>query len=498
MTTTSSTLPAKTAKKKELINIENILSMFQKPLAYKGLYGFHKYWGKKPVECLTLLIQAFSKKGDLVVDPFLGSGIIAREAVDLGRRFIGCDINPIAIELSSLMLSVPNGLEFDQAYKKIEENVRTKIEESYLTSDNEVATHYLWNENNIDSVWVMKRGNGRKVMKPNEHDIQLLAKFCQYTPKNLREIKLFDNSRINAKPHLTINDFFTGRALHNIDLLLDEINAMEDSNLKRSLLLCLTSGIGQMSKMVFAIKGRGKTTGIVSNKIEVGSWVIGLWRPKEHFEINVWNCFSNKAKILSKALISFNEANYSLLDSVQDVLRGNAPVAIKQMDAIEVMNQLDNSSVQLLVTDPPHSDRMPYLELSEIWNAIIKKVGDYEKEIVISNAKERTKNTKNYTDVMRNFFDLSAEKMCDGGIIAFMYNSTDDESWEALELKGHPSIRYVGCFPMKYSANSVVQDNRANSMKSDYVLIYQKGDQIKASDLFDLALLPEWTNQFPC
>lgn len=40
------------------------------------------------------LIERFTAPGDLVVDPFLGSGTTAIAARDLGRRFVGCDVDP--------------------------------------------------------------------------------------------------------------------------------------------------------------------------------------------------------------------------------------------------------------------------------------------------------------------------------------------------------------------------------------------------------------------
>ncbi len=49
-----------------------------------------------------------------------------------------------------------------------------------------------------------------------------------------------------------------------------------------------------MNNMVFVINRNGKR--------EVGIWVIVFWLPKEHFYINVWNCFINKAKKLLKNL----------------------------------------------------------------------------------------------------------------------------------------------------------------------------------------------------
>ena len=78
------------------------------PAAYRGLYAFHKYWGKKPAEPMRYLIQHLCPEGGLVVDPFLGSGVSALEAVQLKRRFVGMDINPAAVRLARLLVSPPS------------------------------------------------------------------------------------------------------------------------------------------------------------------------------------------------------------------------------------------------------------------------------------------------------------------------------------------------------------------------------------------------------
>jgi len=43
-------------------------------------------------------VERLTEPGSLVVDPFLGSGTTAAVAKKLGRRFIGCDVDPLAVQ----------------------------------------------------------------------------------------------------------------------------------------------------------------------------------------------------------------------------------------------------------------------------------------------------------------------------------------------------------------------------------------------------------------
>lgn len=49
---------------------------------------------EKPVDLMEQLIEPLTSAGDLVCDPFLGSGSAGRAAVRLGRRFVGMDTDP--------------------------------------------------------------------------------------------------------------------------------------------------------------------------------------------------------------------------------------------------------------------------------------------------------------------------------------------------------------------------------------------------------------------
>jgi DNA methylase len=56
-----------------------------------GAGAFHPT--QKPLALMEWLVKTYSNRGDLVVDPFLGSGTTAAACAMHGRRFYGCETN---------------------------------------------------------------------------------------------------------------------------------------------------------------------------------------------------------------------------------------------------------------------------------------------------------------------------------------------------------------------------------------------------------------------
>lgn len=63
------------------------------------------YPSQKPETLLERVILASSNEGDLVADFFCGSGTTLAVAKRLGRRCLGCDIHPAAVEIARARLS---------------------------------------------------------------------------------------------------------------------------------------------------------------------------------------------------------------------------------------------------------------------------------------------------------------------------------------------------------------------------------------------------------
>ncbi len=100
---------AKNPKSKHKFNYQDMKAMnggkqmtsvwtIEAPRKQEKLFGKHPT--QKPLALLNLILQAASDPGDLVLDPFCGSGTTGLAAAALGRRFMGIESDPAYVDLS--------------------------------------------------------------------------------------------------------------------------------------------------------------------------------------------------------------------------------------------------------------------------------------------------------------------------------------------------------------------------------------------------------------
>jgi len=131
----------------------------------RPIYHIHKWWATRLGSVFRgITLGALSKPetdiwkqfynthnltGKIVLDPFMGSGTTLGEAVKLGAKAIGCDINPISTFLvRQAFTSVPEA-HLRAAFKKLEHDVAKKIRYYYQTRDPKTGEvipvlYYFW------------------------------------------------------------------------------------------------------------------------------------------------------------------------------------------------------------------------------------------------------------------------------------------------------------------------------------------------------------------
>jgi len=199
------------------------------------------------------------------------------------------------------------------------------------------------------------------------------------------------------------------------------------------------------------------------------------------------------------------------------------------LDDATVLGKLDSGEkFNLIVTDPPYYDDVPYAELSDfyyVWlkralsdvedvrlvprflpEAFFEKIGDswievstqWEKYALseVSLNPPRLGATADYEDGVRHFQNLlnasfvtMASKLEDDGLLVTYYAHTDPDAWKALLEAGWEAagLKVTNAFPLTTeSAQSVVKRGKL-SMDTSIVVVWRKGSEgvVEAPQLYN-------------
>lgn len=123
----------------------------------------HKWWARRLGSVFRgLIIGGFEKpsadffdkyyastsyKGKVVFDPFMGSGTTVHEAIKLGAKAIGSDINPVASAIVRAAADTYSREDVVRVFKQIEANCRDKIRKYYtgtFQGEKVDVLYYFW------------------------------------------------------------------------------------------------------------------------------------------------------------------------------------------------------------------------------------------------------------------------------------------------------------------------------------------------------------------
>ncbi len=98
-----------------------------------AIYNMHTYWSKKPHDAIRQYIRHYTKPGDIVLDPFCGSGGTALAALMEGRKAIAIDRSPAATFITKNYCTPVDVDELQAAFEELKEKVKPEIDWLYET-----------------------------------------------------------------------------------------------------------------------------------------------------------------------------------------------------------------------------------------------------------------------------------------------------------------------------------------------------------------------------
>src|ERR1039457_3726439 len=140
-------------------------------------YGVHPYFTRRPANVVRDYVERYSEAGDVVLDPFGGTGVTAIEAFLLGRCAIQNDLNPfanfIARNIADTTLASTAGLR--QAFERVAQSCSRDVHD--IEKDEADARQ-----------WLKKLPLPENIRLPRNSDAEFFNEM--FTPRQLAGVAL--------------------------------------------------------------------------------------------------------------------------------------------------------------------------------------------------------------------------------------------------------------------------------------------------------------------
>ena len=439
--------------------LDNINSEKKYNKEFSKLYKLHKYWARKPWYIVDEFIDKYSQVGEIIMDPFCGSGCTGVEAICYGRDFIGYDLNPTAIAISNATLKNDVNIEELKAdFERIKSNCKEEILSLYKTEDlcekckePLYIKYQLMGPKYRDKEMVAlycPKCSGDKILKKreiSEADRKLIEKINnikinKWYPDN-EFPKKFYKDRFSYKGISKVSDMYTKRNLYALSIIFDEINKIQNKN-KELLLIAFSNTVLHSSKL----KGENVRPLGVNN----------YWIPDDYIEENVWFRFENRVKNLIDSKIKLNE-------KIKNVGVTTGKYNVKKKSALSLK---EKECIDYIFTDPPYGDAIQYSELSFIWNSWFKEVYEIEEEIIINPV--QNKGNEEFNNLLFKSLDNIYSALKNEKFFTLCFQNKNYAIWEDI-------INY--CKKLGFSLYEIgIYDTFGNSFNKNWAKFSPKAD----------------------
>ncbi|MGI6031359.1 MAG: DNA methyltransferase [Eubacteriales bacterium] len=389
-------------------------------------YRMHKYFARRPYNVFQHLLKHYTRKGDVVLDPFCGGGVTVFEAAALGRKPVGVDLNPLAAFITRMQMFNGEVEELRDFFRRFLLAETKKYRDWYRVEwedDHGVASWIEWvytvrcpqcgaviellEENKVSNgvyrcpnVQCACHASGVKRVQcapVSSHPLRARYQSDKTGQWMVRPIGLenmpalgelnFDAlvDALPCKPEFAIPvdwdrryedkleekgihrypDFFTQRNFALNCLIFQDILALKGttgSQLNEYLYFLFSSSLRYTNKMTR-----------VTDRWEGGKPTAmdkhAFWLPNQYVETNILEVLSQRAAAIVKG------CEYAAQHLPKELMPASNYEDFKLHNSYMVWQRdsarlpLPDESVDAIITDPPYGSNVQYAELSTIWNA---------------------------------------------------------------------------------------------------------------------------------
>lgn len=437
-----------------------------------AVYLAHSYPTKVPPEAIQPFIAHFTRPGDVICDPFAGSGMTGVAARRMGRHAVLSDLSPLAVHLATNVTHYCNPTALLDAGRKVLGQVAEDYDRWYrsrctvcgsdarlewlLWGDTVACASCsqpirLWDvgfdhrmgvmsgtklhcpycETNfprlgarvLDSapVWASvtcKAGCGRMERMPLYEDVALAAAIAlspihDWYPHVLlsRDREMYIRSALERHSVSSVADFYTARNLRALARLWACIQAWPDLRVRQALSLAFTNTAwhGTRMRRYNARGGQRPLTGT-------------LYIPQMSVEVNVAGVFQNKINQLARFYAS-------------EPWDRDAQVETHLASATN-LSHLESATIDYVFTDPPFGANIFYADCAVIAESWLGALTDVGEEAVVNRSLSPAaggKTIADYQSLMTSAFGEVARVLKPRGRATVVFQNTDPAVWQALE-----------------------------------------------------------------
>jgi len=393
-----------------------------------------RYWGRKVYEATEIIFSEIVRdvKEKIVLDPFGGAGCIILEALRRGARGIYIDINPYAYLIARVTTEWFNTekllrkaeVVFSRkrlAYRGSNGSIRyIERDKLYTITVNGVRKKVKYYEWRDDECWAVTI-DGKKVRASDFTEGE-----PYYSPPYYMFWYPWGEPFDKKRNYDWLHEFFTNRNLIILTNIWQDIRPLKtvsrkDTREHRAMALAFLSILYMASKMA---------------RPRAGSWgVNSYWVPRLHVEYNPYDLLRrrlNKLLRLRPTLPHPVKTTGSIY-GLSKVLRGYLDVAILHGDSKEILKYIPPGSIDYIVTDPPHTDEIQYLELSFFMNAWLK-ADPYSWMLgeVVVNRRQR-KDFNSYIEMLVSTYKLAYDVLKPHGKMLLIYHEENQQKLEEMK-----------------------------------------------------------------